>query len=127
MSNDERQPNPPSATMTRTSPPVSRHSAVNHGAHVARSAGVGALSGGAHRTAATTRVPFSVRPSAASTETGELARPARGIAAYNTSPDRSPGKTLPVRLAPLAAGARPTINTRGRSAPHPGTGLPQYG
>ena len=90
MSNDERQPNPPSATMTRTSPPVSRHSAVNHGAHVARSAGVGALSGGAHRTAATTRVPFSVRPSAASTLIGELAKPARYMAAYSTSPDRSP-------------------------------------
>ena len=127
MSSAERQPNAPSATITRTSPPTSRHSAVSHGAQVDRSAGVGAFAGGAHRTAATTRVSLSVRPSAASTLIGELARPARCIAAYNTSPDRSPVKTRPVRLAPLAAGARPTIKTRGRAAPQPGTGLPQYG
>src|SRR5271163_1575392 len=107
MSSAERQPNAPSATITRTSPPTSRHSAVSHGAQVDRSAGVGAFAGGAHRTAATTRVSLSVRPSAASTLIGELARP--------------------VRLAPLAAGAKPTITTRGRAAPQPGTGLPQYG
>ena len=72
-------------------------------------------------------MPLSVRPSAASTLIGELARPARCIAAYSTSPDRSPVKTRPVRLAPFAAGARPTITSRGRAAPQPGTGLPQYG
>jgi hypothetical protein len=127
MSNAERQPNAPSATITRTSPPVSRHSAVNQGAQVNRSAGVGALAGGAHRTAATTRVPLSVRPSAASTLVGELAKPARCMDANSTSPDRSPVNTRPVRLAPWAAGASPTIISRGRSAPHPGTGLPQYG
>src|SRR6202000_951618 len=127
MSSAERQPNAPSATITRTSSPTNRHSAVTHCAHVDRTAGVGALAGGAHRTAATTRVALRVRPSAASTLTGELARPARGIAAYNTSPDRAPVKTPPVPLAPLAAGARPTISPRGRSAPQPGTGLPQYG
>src|ERR1700757_1122604 len=33
----------------------------------------------------------------------------------------------PVRLAPCAAGANPTINSRGRSDPQPGTGRPQYG
>ena len=33
----------------------------------------------------------------------------------------------PVRLAPCAAGARPTISNRGRSDPQPGTGRPQYG
>ena len=33
----------------------------------------------------------------------------------------------PVRLAPCAAGASPTINNRGRSDPQPGTGRPQYG
>ena len=93
----------------------------------ARSAGVGALSGGAQRTAATTRVPFSARPSAASTLIGEFANPARCMAAYSTSPDRSPVKTRPVRLAPFAAGASPTIIRRGRSAPQPGTGRPQYG
>src|SRR5271154_7532533 len=127
MSSAERQPKAPSARITRTSPPTSRHSAVSHGAQVDRSAGVGAFAGGAHRTAAATRVSLSVRPSAASTLTGELARPARGIAANNTSPDRSPVKTPPGRLEPLAARAKPTIITRGRSAPQPGTGLPQYG
>jgi len=35
--------------------------------------------------------------------------------------------TRPVRLAPLAAGARPTISSRGRAEPQLGTGLPQYG
>jgi len=69
------------ATMTRTSPPASCHSAVSHGAQVDRSAGVGAFSGGAHRTAATTRVPLSVSPSAASTLIGEFAKPARCSAA----------------------------------------------
>ena len=49
------------------------------------------------------------------------------MAAYSTSPDRSPVKTRPVRLAPFAAGASPTIISRGRSAPQPGTGRPQYG
>ena len=114
MSSAERQPNAPSATMTRTSAPVSYHSAVSHGAHVDRSTGVGAFAGGAHRTAATTRVALSVRPSAASTLIGEFANPARCIAAYSTSPDRSPVKTRPVRLAPFAAGARPTTISRGR-------------
>ena len=33
----------------------------------------------------------------------------------------------PVRLAPCAAGASPTISSRGRSDPQPGTGRPQYG
>ena len=36
-------------------------------------------------------------------------------------------KLRPVRLAPCAAGASPTIRIRGRSAPKPGTGRPQYG
>jgi len=83
MSNDERQPNPPSATMTRTSPPVSRHSAVNHGAHVARSAGVGALAGGAHRTGATIRILLVRNPSAASTLVGWFTSRARYSAAYS--------------------------------------------
>src|ERR1700735_1836006 len=127
MSSAERQPNAPTAPITRTSPPTSRHSAVSHGAQVDRSAGVGAFAGGAHRTAATTRASSSVRPSAASTLIGELARPAWCIAAYNTSPDRPPAKTRPVRFAPLAAEPSPTIKTRGRAPPQPGTALPQYG
>ena len=32
----------------------------------------------------------------------------------------------PVRLAPCAAGASPTISTRARGSPNPGTGRPQY-
>jgi hypothetical protein len=35
--------------------------------------------------------------------------------------------TRPVRLPPCAAGAKPTITTRGRTDPHPGIGRPQYG
>ena len=35
--------------------------------------------------------------------------------------------TRPVRLPPCAAGASPRIITRGRGAPQPDTGLPQYG
>ena len=113
--------------ITRTSEPTSRHSASSHGAHVARSAGVGALPGGAHRTAAATRVSLSANPSAASTHTDWLARPARCSAANRKSPDRSPVNTRPVRLPPCAAGANPTIITRGRDAPQPGIGRPQYG
>src|SRR5947209_9854697 len=106
------QPNAPSATITLVFPLTRRHSAVSHGAHVERSAGVGALAGGAHRTAAATRMPFSVRPSAASTAIGEFAKPARCIAAYRKSPDRSPVNTRPVRFAPLAAGPSPTTTIR---------------
>src|ERR1700758_3197954 len=43
------------------------------------------------------------------------------------SPERSPWKPRPVRLPPSAAGASPTISSRGRSDPQPGTGRPQYG
>ncbi len=113
--------------MIRTSAATRRHSASSHGEQAARSAGAGALSGGAQRTAASTRVALSVSPSAASTLTGESASPARCSAAYNTSPERSPVNTRPVRLPPWAAGARPTISTRGRGEPQPGIGLPQYG
>jgi hypothetical protein len=33
----------------------------------------------------------------------------------------------PVRFAPLAAGANPTMSRRGYRSPHPGIGLPRYG
>ena len=122
MSSTARHANPPSAMTTRTSAPTSRHSASSHGAHVARSAGVGAFAGGAHRTAATIRVSLSANPSAASTHSDWLASPARCSAANRKSPDRSPVNTRPVRLAPCAAGARPTTITRGRDAPQPGHG-----
>src|SRR5690606_35744998 len=45
---------------------------------------------------------------------------------YSTSPERSPVNIRPVRLAPCAAGARPTITSRASAGPNPGTGLPQY-
>ena len=38
---------------------------------------------------------------------------------------RSPVKMRPVRLAPFAAGARPTIRECGWGSPQPGTGRPQ--
>jgi hypothetical protein len=121
------QANPPSTTTTRADCSINRHSAASHGAHAARSAGVGLLSGGAHRTAAATRVWVKTSPSAASTHSAWLARPARCSAAIRTSPDRSPVNTRPVRLAPCAAGASPTITISGLASPNPGAGRPQYG
>src|SRR5208283_4557612 len=97
------------------------------GQQVSRSAVVGALAGGAQRTGATIRIWLARNPSAASTLVGEFTRPARYSAAYSWSPERSPVNIRPVRLAPCAAGANPTISSRGRSDPQPGTGRPQYG
>ena len=72
----------------------------SHGAQLAISSVVGLFCGGAHRTAATIRVSMSSRPSAASVLVGCDARPTRCREANNQSPDRSPVKTRPVRLAP---------------------------
>ena len=41
------------------------------------------------------------------------------------SPDRSPVNIRPVRLAPWAAGAKPTTKRRAGVSPKPGTGRPQ--
>src|SRR5438034_2836865 len=41
-------------------------------------------------------------------------------------PTPSPVNTRPVRLAPCAAGARPTRSSRARGSPNPGTGRAQY-
>ncbi len=68
------------------------------------------------------RVPYSSRPSSRCVEVGWLARPTRCSEANSQSPDRSPVKTRPVRLAPWAAGASPTIRMRGSVEPQPGIG-----
>ena len=54
------------------------------------------------------------------------ANPVRCIAANRKSPDRSPVNIRPVRLAPCAAGARPTTSTDASGSPKPGTGRAQY-
>jgi hypothetical protein len=57
-----------------------------------------------------------------------LANPARLSAAMRKSPEPpipSPVNTRPVRLAPCAAGASPTISSRAAGSPNPGTGFDQ--
>src|SRR5699024_1622098 len=54
------------------------------------------------------------------------ALPISYIARYNTSPERSPVNIRPVRFAPCAAGASPTIAIAASGSPKPGTGRPQY-
>ena len=56
------------------------------------------------------RHPHSLQmePVMGDTDIGWLASPTRYIEANSQSPDRSPVKIRPVRLAPWAAGARPT-------------------
>src|SRR5438876_685608 len=79
--------------MTSTDP--SRASSRSrYGRHVSRSAGVGRLAGGAHRTAAATYAPRSRSPSAAWTLVGWLAYPARCRARNTQSPERAPGLHL---------------------------------
>ena len=55
-------------------------------------------------------------------DVGWLAYPARCSAAYSQSPERSPVNIRPVRLVPLAAGARPTMSTRASGSPNDGPG-----
>ena len=55
-----------------------------------------------------------------------MANPVRCIAANRKSPERSPVNIRPVRLAPCAAGARPTTSTEAAGSPKPGTGRAQY-
>ena len=101
-------------------------SAARKGRQATSSSGVGLLSGGAHRHAAEMYASVSVSPSSRPREVGWLANPARCSAAYRKSPELSPVNIRPVRLAPCAPGARPTIRTRASGSPKPGTGLPQY-
>ena len=81
--------------------------------HVSRSAGVGLLAGGAHRTAAATYASRSCSPSPARTDSGWFAKPVRCSDAKRKSPERSPVNTRPVRLPPCAAGASPTSSSAG--------------
>src|SRR3954469_10755855 len=55
-----------------------------------------------------------------------LANPVAASAAMRKSPEPSPVKTRPVRLAPWAAGASPTRRRRASGSPNPATGRPQY-
>ena len=110
----------------RPSAGAPRARAARNGAQVSRSAGVGALAGGAHFTGAVIQASDNRRPSSATTDVGWLARPARCIARNSQSPLRSPVNTRPVRLAPCAAGASPTTTMRAAGSPKPGTGRPQY-
>ena len=51
---------------------------------------------------------------------------ALNIHLYKNSDDLSPVKTLPVLVAPCAAGARPTNNILALISPKPVIGFPQY-
>ena len=99
-----------------------------NGRQASRSAGQSAgWPGGAHLTAEVTQASRSSSPSPRRSDVGWLANPARCIARYSQSPDRSPVNMRPVRLAPWAAGARPsTIDPRpqvaeARAPPAPST------
>jgi hypothetical protein len=54
-----------------------------------------------------------------------LAKPVRCSEAYRKSPERSPVNMRPVRLAPCAAGARPSTMMRAAGSPNPVIGRPQ--
>ena len=102
-----------------------RNLAARKGRQAASSSGAGLLSGGAQRHAAEMYASVNISPSPRPREVGWLANPARCSAAYRKSPELSPVNMRPVRLAPCAPGARPTIRTRAAGSPKPGTGLPQ--
>ena len=107
---------PPNATITsiRSRRPSS---SVNQYEHPAVSTVRGMFRGGAHRTEEVTQQSRSLSPSSRATEVAWLANPARWSARYSQSPDRSPVNIRPVRLAPWAAGAKPTSTSR--ALPHP--------
>ena len=76
--------------------------------------------GGAQRTAARcTRRATRARRRATPTSAGSRSR-TRCIDANRKSPERSPVNTRPVRFPPCAAGASPTISTRGARVAEPG-------
>jgi hypothetical protein len=99
---------------------------VRNGAHRSRSWIAGRLSGGAHRTGAVTHASVSSSPSSLATEVGWFANPVRYSDANSQSPERSPVNMRPVRLAPCAAGASPTMSSRASGSPNDGTGRAQY-
>ncbi len=71
-------------------------------------------------------VSFSFCPSFMDVLVAIFAIPILCSTAYNQSPDESPVKMRPVRFAPWAPGANPTIYSFGVSEPKPGIGFPQY-
>jgi hypothetical protein len=119
------QAKPPSATKMRASG-SSSSSLLNQGLQVSRSSVVGALAGGAHRTAASNRVLSNSWSSDELMLVGVLAKPTRWREAKSQLPDSSPVKTRPVLFPPCAAGANPTITICASAGPNPVTGLPQY-
>lgn len=90
------------------------------------SSGVGLLSGGAQWHVAVIRTLVRANPSFQASDSDCEATPALCRARYSQSPDRSPVNIRPVRFAPFAAGARPTIKNSASGSPNGGTGFPQY-
>ena len=90
------------------------------------SSGVGLLSGGAQRTAAAMYASVNASPSSASLRRRDVGEAGACIARIRKSPEPIAVKTRPVRLAPCAAGARPSTSRRASGSPKPGTGRPQY-
>jgi len=115
----------PSATTTRTflNNPNSRTRNVRH-ARISSVAGL--LSGGAHRADAVIHASRNSSPSSRQWLSACVANPVLCSTPYRKSPDLSPVNIRPVRFAPCAPGARPTINTRAAGSPNGGTGFPQY-
>ncbi len=115
----------PRATRTRGRPIPARSSS-RYPRQLSSSSGSGRLPGGAHRQAAESSTPESERPSPRAADVARFASPTAWRASKRKSPERSPVNIRPVRLAPLAAGARPTIKIRAVESPKAGTGLAQY-
>src|SRR5665213_2561199 len=88
--------------------------------------GVGLSPGGAQRTTEPIQSLRSLRPSSRLMATGLEASPSSWRTGYMKSPEPSPVKGRPVRLAPWAPGARPRTRMRALRSPNPGTGLAQY-
>ena len=106
---------------------VSRHSASSHGAHVARSAGVGALAGGAHRTAAATRVSLSANPSAASTHSRLVRQPGAVQRGEQEVAGPVAGEHPAGAVGAVRGRRQPDDHHPRPRRPQPGTGRPQYG
>ena len=93
---------------------------------MATSPGVGLFPGGAQWAIAVTITRLRTRPSPIEADVAWLASPALCSDRYSQSPLLSPVNIRPVRFAPCAAGASPTISPVASGSPKFGTGLPQY-
>ena len=103
----------PSAKMTPPARLRSLISRVNQLLQLASSPPAGLFSGGRHLSALVILTSRSRNPTAHS-------------AVRNVSPELSPKNGTPVRLAPWAPGASPTISRRASTGPTAGTGLFQW-